>query len=515
MNGPYVLGIDLGTGGCRVGIFDLTGEPVNFCDTPVKTTYPHPGWAEQDPREWWSALVTSTRKVVRESGVGADEIIGIGYDATSATPVALDADGEPLRQAILWMDVRSVEQARRADASSHEARRYNGYGAASAEWFPFKVAWLRENEPEIFAKTAMLLDCPDWIGYKLTGIAKMNLCSASMKGYHDNDLNGLPHDFYEEVGAGDAIAKMPSDFVPMGDYLGPLDPKVAEILGLKAGTPVGVGGIDAEAGMIGMNVLQPGKAALITGTSDCLLAQCAEPVFIKGMFGAYTDSVVQGQYTIEASQPSTGSAMRWFRDNFAQDLAAKSAETGKSIFDLLNDESRHVPIGSDGVLVNEYFQGNRCPYTDSTARATFTGLSLSHTRAHLYRANQEAACYGLEHNLRILKDNGFSLDRIFACGGSVSSKEWMQMHADVTGIPITITKVQDGPTLGSAMIGAVAAKYFETLQDAANVMVHESHTFEPNQDAYDEYRFYVDQYIDLYPAVRPIQQKLTARREAK
>ena len=509
------MGIDLGTGGCRVGLFDDRGRPLAFHNTPVTPIHPHPSWVEQDVDEWWRALVASTRAALARSGIDPAQIAGIGFDATSATLVALDGAGKPLRNAIMWADVRASEQAGRASEIDHWARLYNGEGKdpASAEWFVFKAMWLKENEPDVWARSAWILDAPDWMGLRLTGRPAVNLCSASLKMYHNNDHGGFPVDFYERLGVGDLMDKMPSQVNAMGEPLGTLSPEAAEELGLVAGTPVAQGGIDAEAGMIGMNVLAPGRMALITGSSNCLLAQSAIPLYGAGMFGAHTDALVRGQYTIEASQASTGSVIRWFLENSAKDLVEAAKTGGPSPYEVLNEASKDIPPGSDGVLVLEYFQGNRSPYTDAKARGTITGLTLSHRREHIYHAIQEATCYGLELNLRTMRAAGYEPRAITACGGALSSPEWLKMHADVTGLEITVTEIQDAPTLGSAMMGALAAGRFADLQEAADAMVHYSAVIKPDPARHEEYRYWVDEYAALFPAIRDIQHRTAERAE--
>lgn len=509
------MGIDLGTGGCRVGLFDDRGRPLAFHNTPVTAIHPHPSWVEQDVDEWWQALVASTRAALARSGIDPAQIAGIGFDATSATLVALDGAGKPLRNAIMWADVRASEQAGRASEIDHWARLYNGEGKdpASAEWFVFKAMWLKENEPDVWARSAWILDAPDWMGLRLTGRPAVNLCSASLKMYHNNDRGGFPVDFYERLGVGDLMDKMPSQVNAMGEPLGTLSPEAAEELGLVAGTPVAQGGIDAEAGMIGMNVLAPGRMALITGSSNCLLAQSAIPLYGAGMFGAHTDALVRGQYTIEASQASTGSVIRWFLENSAKDLVEAAKNGGPSPYEVLNEASKDIPPGSDGVLVLEYFQGNRSPYTDAKARGTITGLTLSHRREHIYHAIQEATCYGLELNLRTMRAAGYEPRAITACGGALSSPEWLKMHADVTGLEITVTEIQDAPTLGSAMMGALAAGRFADLQEAADAMVHYSAVIKPDPARHEEYRYWVDEYAALFPAIRDIQHRTAERAE--
>lgn len=503
-DGPFLLGVDFGTESCRVAIFDTKGRPMHFAATPYKTHHPKPGWAEQDPSDWWTSLVTSTHLVLKDSGVKPDQIAGISYDATTMTVVPMDAQGNHLRRAIMWMDVRAAKEASRASDIEHWARLYNGGGTmpATAEWYPFKVAWLAVNEPAIFDQAAYIVDAPDWITKQLTGEWSININSAAHRMYYNRDHGGWPVEFYEFLGAGDAFAKMPERILDAGVLVGELTSQAASALGLRPGTPVAQGIADAWAGQIGLGVVRPGKTALITGSSHVISAQSDTALSGKGFFGGYTDGVVPGQYTCEGGQVSTGSVLKWFKDNFAKDISAEADAKGVSAYDLLNEQAGALPIGSEGLIVNEYFQGNRTPYTDSKARGSIWGLSLHHTPAHLYRAIQEGVCYGTEHILRHMRDAGLRVDEIVACGGATKSRHWMQMHADVTGVPITLTEVGDAVVLGSCMIASVGAGIYKDLQEAADHMVHTVEVIEPDAKRHEAYAFYVDQYANTFPALR-------------
>ena len=366
-NGPYLLGIDYGTESCRVAIFDLAGRPLTFAATPYKTTHPRPGWAEQDPEEWWKALQASCHRAIAAAGISPAAIAGISYDATTLTMVAMDERGNELRPAIMWMDVRATEQAARAENSESVPRLYNGAGAspATAEWYPFKAAWLREHEPETYRKAAHLVDAPDWVTFKLTGEWTTNINSAAIRMYYNRDKGGWPEDFYQTIGCGDVFDKIPERVLDLGTPVGTLATIPAQLLGLRPGIPVAQGLADAWAGQIGLGVLSAGSMALITGSSHVLTGQADTEIHGEGFFGAYPDGVMPGQYTVEASQVSTGSVLKWFKDNFVADYTAAAEKIGLNPYDVLNEQSRNIRPGSDGLIINEYFQGNRTPYTDS------------------------------------------------------------------------------------------------------------------------------------------------------
>lgn len=499
--GPYLLGIDFGTESCRVAIFDALGSPQMFAATPYKTTHPRPGWAEQDPDEWWLALQASCRKVIDQSGIKPSEIVGISYDATTMTVVPMSDKGEALRSAIMWMDVRATEQAARAQSSDSVARLYNGNGTApaTAEWYPFKAAWLRENERDIYDRAYRIVDAPDWLTFKLTGEWTTNINSAALRMYHNRNHGGWPVDFYEHIGCGDVFSKIPERVVDLGTPVGTLSTIAAQLLGLTPGIPVAQGCADAWAGQIGMGVVEAGSLALITGSSHVLTGQTAQEIHGDGFFGTYTDAVIKGQYTVECGQVSTGSVLKWFKDQFAGDVVHAAEKIGLNPYDVLNRNAANIPPGSDGLIINEYFQGNRTPYTDSKARGMIWGLSLHHTAAHMYHAIQEAVCYGTAHNIRKLKAAGVDVNKIVAAGGATKSHDWIQMHADVTGVPVTVTEVGDAVVLGTCMLAAVGSGIYSDVQEAAKHMVHEINVYQPNQERHEQYQFYVDMYCKGYP----------------
>jgi FGGY-family pentulose kinase len=500
--GQYLMGIDIGTGGVRVGLFDREGHPAGFSSVEFATSHPRPGWAEQSPDDWWNALAQATAGAMRASGAGPGDVAGISLDATSATVVACDDQDRPLRPAILWMDVRAADQAARVADTGHPALKYNGFGAVSAEWGLPKAMWLKENEPDTWSAAAHICDCVDWVTARLTGEWAGSVNPAAAKYYHDRDEGGFPTTLFEQVGVPDLLDKYPQDIKDLGVVVGGLRDDVAAELGLAAGTPVAEGGIDAYMGAIGLGVVEPGKLALITGSSHVMIGQAAEPIHGRGFWGAYTDAMVPRQYTVEAGQASTGSVVAWFKNHFAGDVVAEARERGLDPYVVLNERAAKVPPGSEGVIVLDYFQGNRSPYTDPHARGVISNLSLGHTPGHVFRAIIEGICYGTEVIFRELRGHGFEPKLNVVTGGPTKSELWMQMHADVSNVPISLTKVGEGPSLGSAMLAAVGAGVYGNLKEAADQMVHTERTIEPDKGRHDEYQFYVDRYSELYWAVR-------------
>ncbi|CAN5861483.1 FGGY-family carbohydrate kinase [soil metagenome] len=507
---PYLLGVDYGTEGVRVGIFDREGSPLALTSREYTLRHPRPGWAEQDPDEWWSSLVAATREAVHSSGVTPGEISGISVDATSSTVLSMDNKDRHMLPAIMWMDVRASDQARRISETGDPALKYSGYGSVSAEWGLPKALWIKENEPEIFRDAARICDCTDWVINRLTGEWASSINIVSTKYYYDRARGGYPENLYATVGIEDVLEKFPPSVLDLGEVVGGLTGEASEELGLQAGTPVAQGALDAYSGALGLGVVEPGKLALITGSSHVMIGQAPEPIYGQGLWGAYTDALVPGQYTVEGGQASTGSVVAWFKNRFAGDAKAEANRRGVDAYEVLNEMAREVPIGSDGLIVVDYFQGNRTPHTDPLVRGMMWGLSLSHGPGHFFRAILEGICYGTEHIFRTMREHGFEPREIVVAGGPTRSELWMQMHADVSNMPITLTRMGGvAPVLGSAMLAAVGAGIYPDVPTAAENMVHVESTIEPDPEAHEEYGFYLERYIETYPRMKDLMHETT------
>jgi ribulokinase len=500
----FILGLDGGTEGVRAGVFDPTGRPVAFARSEYVTTHARQGWAEQNPDDWWAAAVSATRQALKDSGIDAAAVKGLAVACTSCTVVVSDADGRPLRPALIWMDVRAAPQARRIAQTGDPALKYSGNDKTSAEWLLSKVLWLADHEPETYARAVHVTEYTDWLGWRLTGEWAASINTAAIRGYYDRNAGGWPTTLFEAVGLPDLVSKLPGRVVDMGDVLGELTPDAAAALGLRPGTPVAEGGADAFVGMVGLDVLTPGRAALITGSSHLHLGQTTCPSYAPGMFGAYTDAVVPGQYTIEGGQVSTGSVVKWFRQLCDGEYFNAEALSSQEVYRMLQRDAARIPPGSDGVLALDFWQGNRTPYVDAEARGMIWGLSLGHTPAHIYRALMEAVCFGTENVFRTFARCGHPITDVVACGGAVNSDLWMSIHCDVSNVPISVTAVPEAVTLGSAILASVAGDLYPDVATAAHNMVSVVRTIEPDTEAHEAYQFYFDKYVASYEAMREL-----------
>lgn len=492
----YVIGVDGGTESIRAGVFDLSGRPLAFASTPYKTDFPHPAWAEQNPQDWWNGLGLSVRKALAEAGVRKEDVVGLSVDTTCCSVVALDDQGQALRPALIWMDVRSSQETELVLKTGDAALvvNSNGQGPVSAEWMVPKALWIARNEPEIFKKATTICEYQDYINFHLTGRMVASIGNIAPRWHYRASAGGFPVSLVEKLGIPELAKKWPREITKLGEVIGPLTAKAADHCGLMAGTPVAQGGPDAFIAMIGLGVVKPGALAFITGSSHLHLGLSPKPFHGKGIWGTYEDALIPGLHVVEGGQTSTGSVINWYK-NLLGDAVS---------YDTLNAEAAALSPGADGLIVQEHFQGNRTPHTDALSRGAITGLSLKHGRAHIFRAIIEGVAFGSEAIFKAMRANGYRPTEFRICGGATKSDLWMQIHADVSGIPLTLTEVADAPALGSAILAAVAAGHYSSIEEAATVMVKITRQIEPDMKKHEEYKPLFAAYERAYPALKSI-----------
>eukprot|EP00873_Tetraselmis_striata_P028095 jgi/Tetstr1/448359/TSEL_035641.t2 len=490
----FVIGVDSGTESLRAGVFDLTGRPLAFAATPYPTQYPRPGWAEQRPQDWWQALGSSVKQAIAKAGVAIDDIAALCLDTTCCTVVALGADGEALRPALLWMDMRSAEQTKQVLATGDAALQVNsaGGGPVSAEWMVPKALWIRQNEPHIFDAAAHICEAQDYMNFHLTGRMTASLNNVSVRWHYDT-ARGWPTSLLAALDLQELLVKWPQEIVAPGEEVGKLTPAAAEHLGLPAGLTVAQGGADAFIGMVGLGVLNDGDLALLTGSSHLHLGMTSKTFHGKGIWGTYQDALVKGLNIVEGGQTSTGSVVNWFRQLIKEDG-----------YEELNALAEAVPAGCEGLVALDHFQGNRTPHTDPASRGALVGLTLRHGKGHIFRAIMESVACGTALILEAQAAAGYAPTSITIAGGVTRSLLWLQIHADVCNLPLRLTKVPDAPALGSAILAAVAAGLFPDVRAAADAMVAVDREVLPDASRHAEYAAVLANYRALYPALAPI-----------
>jgi ribulokinase len=504
-NGAYFLTLDFGTESVRGALFDDAGKMVYTAAKEYATSFPHPGWAEQKPEEWWESFLWVVRKISKDSGVSPERIVSMAVDTTSCTVLACDREFKPLRNALIWMDVRSFRQAERIAETKMDALKYNGFGSVSAEWMPCKALWIKENEPAVYEKAHHICEFQDWINYQLTGEYVGSINNTTVRWYYDSRKGGWPREFYQKIGLPDIIEKFPNEILELGKPIARLKPELAAATGLSKNTLVVQGGADAYIGIIGLGAVKPGRLAFITGSSHLMLGHTEKGFHKRGIFGAFPDCVIPGLFVVEGAQISTGSVLKWFKDQFVSVRFEEDArKKGVSLYDYFNARAEKIKPGSEGLILLNYWQGNRNPLVDSQARGVIWGLSLKHTPVHVYRAILEGVSYGSEHIMRYFKEAGFVPNEVYACGGATLSRLWMQIQSDVLGIPIYLTQEPNAPLLGDAILASSGAGVYSSIEEAASQMVKIRKTVEPDRERTQVYKYYVDKYIETYPQLKDL-----------
>lgn len=507
----YFLGIDVGTGSARAGIFNARGRRLGSASEPIKMWKPAPDHVEQSSEDIWRACCRATRAALRESGLKASAIKGIGFDATCSL-VALDREDEPVtvsitgkseQNVIVWMDHRAIPQAERINQGGHAVLKYVG-GVISPEMQTPKLLWLKENLPATWKQTARFLDLPDYLVYRATGNDTRSLCTTVCKwtylGQRGPDGAGWDAGYFTSIGLGDLAAdgfrRIGTTIRPMGEPVGfGLTPEAAQDLGLETGVAVGVSIIDAHAGGLGLlGATIKGEAptpkalnqrlALIGGTSSCHMAVSPKPRFIAGIWGPYFSAMIPDLWLTEGGQSATGALIDHviFSHAAAAPLQAEARRAGRTIYELLNDRLAvlakagrvpHPAALTVGLHVQPDFHGNRSPRANPTLTGAISGLTLSATADDLalqYLAAIQAVAYGTRHILDEMNRKGYAIDTLLACGGGTKNPVFLREHADITGCRLVLPKEPEAVLLGSAILGAVAAGAYDSVLEAMAAM---------------------------------------------
>ncbi len=508
--GPYVLGIDCGTQSLRVAIVELSGKVVASASQEYPIDFPQVSWAEQRAEDWWDAAKAMVPKALAEAGLSGDDIAGVSVDGTSCTVVVTTRDGKPLRPVILWMDQRAHREAAEITATKEPVLKYVSW-QESPEWMLPKALWLKRHEGEVFEQADLIIEGTDWLMHRLTGEWAASLNNTTCKWNYAKPEGGWPDALLERMELTELRGKWPDRVLAMGDRAGALTAAAADALGLKAGTPVAQGGIDAYAAMLGVGVVHPGRMALVMGTSTCHMALAAEGLFDSHVWGPYPDCLLPDTWVLEGGQTATGAIVQWFISGFGAAAQAQAEREGRDVYEVLDAMAEEAGVGAEGLVLCDYWQGNRTPIRDPLARGIIWGLSLKHGPGHVFRAIYEGTALGTRHILEDLKAAGYSAEGIYACGGGARSAVWLQIHADACQTPIYLTQEPEATAVGTAVCAAVGAGLFASPVEAAEQMAHITREILPDESKADQYDFLFDKYVRTYPPLREMMHEVAQR----
>jgi FGGY-family pentulose kinase len=487
----YYLGIDVGTGSARAGIYDRAGRSAGIGTHPLQLNRPAEDHVEQSSEDIWQACAAAVRGALSAACLKAEQIAGIGFDATCSLvvldaadrPVSVSTTGQDAWNVIVWMDHRAIQQAERINALQHSVLRYVG-GRISPEMQTPKLLWLKEQLPQQFARAARFLDLPDFLSYRATGVDVRSLCTTTCKWTYLGHEQRWDDSYFRSIGLAelchDGYARIGREVRPMGERAGGLTERAASELGLAPGTPVAISIIDAHAGGLGMLGAAVGgqvpdaasferRLALISGTSSCHMACSREALYPSGIWGPYYSAMIPGLWLTEGGQSATGALIDHVIDSHARvpSLRAAAAESGETVYALLNRRIARLAEGRTFVAeltrdlhVLPYFHGNRSPRADPNLRGMVSGLKLSDSvdsLALLYLATIQAIAHGTRHIVDTMNGAGFRIDTLIACGGDTKNELFVREHADATGCRILLPVEPEAVLLGAAVLGAVAS----------------------------------------------------------
>jgi xylulokinase len=496
----YLLGLDLGTTGCKALLTRTDGSVVAGATTPYDLSTPRPLWAEQDPEEWWCAACASIAAVLLAPGAAGGRVLSVGLTGQMHGLVLLDSARRVVRPAILWNDQRTSDECRSIEERVGEDRLLALTANAVLPGFTApKILWVQRHEPEAWSRVASVLLPKDFIRERLTGVLASDVSDASGTSLFDVEHRDWSS---EMLAALDVPRRLLPDVFESADVSGHVHAAAARATGLTEGTPVVAGAGDQAAQALGAGIVEEGLVSITLGTSGVVFApsrSCRRDV--HGRLHAFCHAS-RGLWHLMGVMLSAGGSLRWYRDALCEPEAARARAEGRDPYDDLLGAAAEVPAGSDGLVFLPYLTGERTPYADPHARGVFCGLTVRHRKAHLTRAVIEGVSFGLRDSLDLMKAAGVPIDRVRVSGGGARSVLWRQVLADVCATPISVLNVTEGAAFGAAMLAGIGVGVFADAAAAARATVEETATVNPGRDA-EQYARVLPLYRSLYAALAP------------
>lgn len=498
----YVLGIDLGTSGTKTVLFDQEGHGICSCTVEYPMYQPHNGWAEQDPQDWWHAAVETIQTVLKKSGVDPKDVVSLGISGQMHGLVMLDEKGQVLRRSIIWCDQRTQAECDEIHEKVGREKLIAITANPALTGFTLsKVLWVRNHEPEVYAKCRHILLPKDYVRYMLTGdfatevsdASGMQMLDVPNRCWSDELLNILDIDK-------SLLAKVYESC----EVTGHVSEEAAALTGLSAETLVVGGAGDNAAAAVGTGVVEDGKAFTTIGTSGVVFAH-TDKLAIDPQGRVHTFCcAVPGAWHVMGVTQAAGLSLKWYRDNFCDAEKQAAQQMGVDPYDLMNKEAAQSPIGANKLIYAPYLMGERTPHLDADCRGMFFGLSAMHTRRDLLRAVMEGVSYSLRDCLGVLNEMGVNPEQMLACGGGGKSPLWRQMLADVFNCPVATTVNTEGPALGVAILAGVGAGLYKSVPEACHAMIHVNPAQEPIPENVPQYAKVYEVYRMLYPANKDV-----------
>ena len=496
------LGLDIGISTVKVALFTGEGELVAL-ESDEYMIMPEGGAIEADPEIYWAPMARSIRRLLNNWGGPPDRIAAVSLSSHGETVFPMRADGKPARKAINWMDNRSQPEADELvnTLGNQRVLEISGQPELGPVWPVTKYRWMSKHEPEVLKNAACFLLPEDYILFRLSGqfVGEFTLWASSL--VFDIRRKVLSEELLEFGGI--SPAKIPCLY-PSATAFGSISADCAAETGLSPKTRVVTGALDQVCAAIAAGNVAPGMITESTGSVLALVASVKEPIFDSATKLPCHLHAVPDTYCMLPWNPTGGLTLKWFKDNFGQDLLQQSQGEGRDIYDLLTEPAAEISPGSDGLMMLPHLEGTFFPEFDSHARAVFFGFTLSHTRAHFTRAIMEAIAYMLRRDLEGLRALGAGSEELRVLGGGAKSRLWSQIKADVCNLPVIMPSHREAAVMGAAMLAAVGVGYYPDIPTASQAMARPGTRIEPDPSRRAIYDASYDLYISLYETLRPI-----------
>ncbi|HIU34273.1 MAG TPA: xylulokinase [Candidatus Pullichristensenella excrementigallinarum] len=501
----YLIGLDIGTSGAKCILVEESGEVVASSTQEYPLFTPRPGWAEQNPSDWWDAVVRGLRSILGKSDVPQEQIVGVSFSGQMHGLVALDKDHAVIRPAILWCDGRTQRQC---DWITEKAGGLEGLlrytnNQMLAGYTGGKILWLQEEEPENYEKMVCFVCPKDYIRFKLSGELGIDASDASGTGFFNTRERRWSDELISLVGLDRRVFP---EVLESTDLAGRVTRAAAEETGLREGIPVFAGGGDAVIQTTGAGLVKPGVVGVVIGTAGNV-SMALDRYFDNpaGALQMFCNNEA-GLWQAIGCTLAAGGSYRWYRDTLCEHLK-ELANAGKgNVYDLMGDLAAQSRPGANGVVFAPYMSGERCPYPDPNARGLFYGLSLSSTRADITRSVMEGVTYSLKQVADIMA-KFYPAEKIYTSGGGSASALWRQMQADIFDLPVyTMSAASEGGAYGAIMVAGVGAGVWKDLEEATGIVRPVTETL-PNRENQKAYRDAYAMYCELYQALKPVYDK--------
>ena len=496
----YLIGVDIGTSGTKTVIFDEKGATMASATVEYPLYQPKNGWAEQEPIDWWNATVETIRRTLQISGIKPEDISGIGLSGQMHGAVFLDRNGAVLRKSIIWCDQRTAKECDEiTQLVTRERLLEITANPALSGFTSAKILWVKNNEPEIFAKTAKILLPKDYIRYMLTGEYASEV----------SDASGMQLlDVRNRCWSPEVCSKLGIDMSLLGkmyespEITGTVTAKAADVTGLKIGTPVVGGAGDQAAGAIGNGIVRSGIISSTIGTSGVVFAH-SDTIAIdkKGRVHTFCHAV-PGCWHVMGVTQGAGLSFRWFRDNFCGEEMRVAEQLETDAYDLMTNEAMTVPAGANGLIYLPYLMGERTPHLDPNCRGVYFGLSAMHGKKEMLRATMEGIVHSLLDCMNIIREMGIEATEVRASGGGGRSSLFRQMQADMFNTEIATVNSSEGPALGVALLAGVGSGVYKSVPEACSAAIQKKASQLPNKKDTDTYLRYHELYNKLYDSLK-------------